>query len=284
MEFMLNTQQIDAIVSIALEAGEIAVKYKQNRDFEINFKDDGSEVTTADLKVSEFLHYNLTAILPDIPIICEEGRLRKIKGKTFWLIDPIDGTRAFVKGSDEFAVNIGLIHDSKPIFGLINAPEFKGGMLGYSGDNQVTLINCGQKTILTKNEFNCDNLRNRKILKIVTSKRTSELELKNYLTWHQERLGATAARDDTISNKLSSAVKFFYLLTKEADLYLHFSKTMEWDIAAGHAIINSLGGKIKTLTTSPKLALGDGMTYQKTNFDNPPFISFICNPWNNETP
>jgi 3'(2'), 5'-bisphosphate nucleotidase len=105
-----NQNQIEKIVSYAFAAGAIAEEFQKSGDFQTAKKFDNSSVTTADIAVSEFINQKLKKDFPEIPIICEEGKLRQ-GGDIFWLIDPIDGTNSFIDGSTEFAVNIALIKD-----------------------------------------------------------------------------------------------------------------------------------------------------------------------------
>ena len=140
MQSFFTQNQIEQIISFASEAGEIALDFFKSKDFSINKKQDGSEVTSADIAVSKLLRQKLAKEFPQIPIICEEGDLREVEGDVFFLIDPIDGTSAFIAGKTEFAINIALIKDKKAIFGLIYAPLFQGGRMVFSNhEDQVIL-------------------------------------------------------------------------------------------------------------------------------------------------
>ena len=265
MSFFTKTQ-IEKIISCAFDAGEIANKFQKSGDFQITKKPDSSNVTSADVVVSKFINQKLSTDFPEIPVICEEGSLRDA-GDVFWLIDPIDGTNSFIAGSHEYAVNIALIKNQKAVFGLIYAPSFEGGKMIFSDhENQVVFQNkLAQKIILKPQEFNQDRLR------IITSSRTRDIDVANYINQFHQNFA-----QKLIVEKLSSAIKFFRILENDADLYLHFRKSMEWDTAAGQALIELMGGKVKNLFSNEGVFLvGEKVNYNKLNFANQPFIASV---------
>ena len=262
--------QIDKIISFTFEAGEIARNFQKSRDFIITIKPDNTQVTSADIAVSKFLNQKLSQEFPQIPIICEEGDLREISSEIFWLIDPIDGTSSFIKGSDEFAINIALIKNGKPIFGALYGPRFEGGKMAViNAEDKVVIIDEARdikplKDILltTKNDSSK--------LKIITSNKTHHNEITKYIAqFHPNYI------DNFIIKHLSSAVKFFPILENQADLYIAFRKMMEWDTAAGHALVDFAGGKLKNLTLQNSLYVIDGdLRYKKPNFTNEFFACY----------
>lgn len=261
-----SEQQIQKIVEIAFDAGEIAAKSQFARDFQIMKKADNSKVTTSDIAVSKFINAKLTQEFPQIPLICEEGELRSA-GDIFWLIDPIDGTSGFIEGSPEFAVNIALIENGKAQFGLIYAPLFEGGKMVFSNSqNQVITQNkSGEQKFLAFKKSPSDTLR------IVTSPRTKDHDIENYVTQFRHNFGK-----NFVVERLSSAVKFFRIVENDADLYLHFKQSMEWDTAAGQALIEKMSGVLKTISlTQDGFLLGDDLSYKKVGFLNQSFITFI---------
>ena len=273
--------QIDKIVNLAIEAGEIAASAFTAKDFLITKKADGSSVTSADIAVSNFLREHLKNEFPAIPIICEEGELREISGEIFFLIDPIDGTSSFIKGDVEFCVNIALVKNKKPIFGLIYAPLFEGGKMIFSDEeNQVVKKICyperneGSQEILPQEVLNCaqdDRINIQEdgsnTLRIITSSRSKDFDVANCMA----QICPEFSQNFT-TEKLASAIKFFRLLEGDADLYLHFRPSMEWDTAAGQALVEILGGEVKKLTKS---RIGENLTYKKATFKNSSFVSFI---------
>lgn len=266
MSQFFTKNQIEKIVSCALEAGEIAVNFQKSGKFEIMKKPDSSSVTTADIAVSQFINQKLTQEFPQIPIICEEGKLREADD-IFWLIDPIDGTSSFIDKSSEFAVNIALIKDRKAIFGLIYAPLFEGGKMIFS-DHENKIIaqnNAGEKKVLAFKKSTSN------ILRIVTSPRTKDSDVANYIGQNCQNFNEKFRIE-----RLSSAIKFFRILENDADLYLHFRQSMEWDTAAGQGLVELMQGSVKTMSLDQnKISIGDNLSYKKPNFLNHSFVTFI---------
>jgi 3'(2'), 5'-bisphosphate nucleotidase len=266
LDNFFDKKQIELIKNIAFEAGEIAKKFWISRDFQINKKADGSRVTSADIAVSKFIAENLKSEFPQIPIICEEGNLREA-GDIFWLIDPIDGTSSFIEGSTEFAVNIALVQNKKAIFGLIYAPLFEGGKMVLCNEENQVLIHNNDNSWRDKNPI----IYKENSLRIITSSRTKDADIVNFIT----QIYPKFIQNFTVE-KLSSAVKFFRILEKEADLYFHFRPSMEWDIAAGQALIELMGGKVKKLFFNQnQFVINEDMLYLKPQFTNSFFVALI---------
>lgn len=177
MDNFFDQRQIELIKNLALEAGEIAKNFWLSRNFKITKKPDGSRVTSADIAVSKFIAEKLKLEFPQIPIICEEGNLREADD-IFWLIDPIDGTSSFIEGSTEFAVNIALIKNKKPIFGLIYAPLFEGGKMIFCNEKSQILIQNNDNFWRNKNPI----ISEQNSLRIITSSRTKDDDILNFIT------------------------------------------------------------------------------------------------------
>ncbi len=266
MSSFFNQNQIEKIISCAFEAGEIAANFWKSGKFEIMKKSDGSSVTSADIAVSKFINQKLSKEFPQISIICEEGNLREVDD-IFWLIDPIDGTSSFIDKSPEFAVNIALVKDRKAIFGLIYAPLFEGGKMIFSDYENKIIVqnNSGEKKVLAFKKSASN------ILRIVTSRRTKDSDVANYI----EQIYQNFSEEIRIE-RLSSAIKFFRILENDADLYLHFRQSMEWDTASGQALVELMQGSVKTMSLDQnKIWIGDNLSYKKSNFFNQPFVTFI---------
>ena len=266
MSQFFTQNQIEKIVSIALEAGKIAADFQKAGNLEIMKKVDNSSVTSADIAVSQFINKKLTESFPEIPIICEEGKLRSA-GDIFWLIDPIDGTSGYIRGINEFAVNIALVKDSKAIFGLIYAPLFEDGKMIYSNhqDQIISQNNAGKKEVLSFKKSSSN------ILRIVTSPRTKDHDVEKYIAQFCSEFS-----DDFKIERLSSAIKFFRILESDADLYLHFRPSMEWDTAAGQALVELIGGSVKNMSINhDKVLITDDLDYKKLDFLNHSFVTFI---------
>lgn len=259
MEVFFSIDQIRKIKKIGLEAGNIAKDFFINRKLLVTKKPDGSSVTDADIAVSEFIRQRLSLLFPSIPIVCEEGCNRACDDQ-FFLIDPIDGTSSFIKGEDQFTVNIALINKGRSVFGLINAPIFESGKMIFTNhQGSLTYLRGGQQecTLTAAAKSNS-------FTRIITSKRTDDLELSNYFKPEKFKV-----------EKLSSSLKFLHLLENRADIYVHLRRTMEWDTAAGQAIIEAFGGKILNLTSKNDIFSGEDLIYGKQDFVNFAFVSFI---------
>jgi 3'(2'), 5'-bisphosphate nucleotidase len=253
---ILNQKQIKSIVKIALEAGEIAMSYFGGDNLNIRKKADDSPLTIADSLISKLIAQELHKITPNLPVICEEGENRHFGDGIFWLIDPIDGTNSFAANNPEFTINIALIKNKKPIFGLIFAPAI-AGLPFYYTDEHHHLV----KYSVAKNQEKIVNIK-RKIRKkfiVLASKRNKDQEILDYFAGRNEKI--------TI-HKVSSSLKFIYLIEGKADLYLHLRKSMEWDIAAGQALLLAAGGKIINLDDSDFL-------YEKEGLENKPFVAMF---------
>lgn len=265
MSSFFTKSQINKITDLALQAGEIATESFREKNFTVERKADGSRVTSADIAVSKFLHEHLEKEFPHIPIICEEGELRKVSGDIFFLIDPIDGTSSFAKDNVEFCVSIALVKDKKAISGLIYAPLFENGKMVFSNelDHVILRDNFGNQKILeTPGKKTLSSLR------VITSPRSKDEDIEIAVT----KICPDFSNNFTIE-KLASAIKFFRLLEGDTDLYLHFRPSMEWDIASGQALVEMLGGKVKILGESA--AIGENLSYKKANLKNSPFISYL---------
>ncbi len=267
-----NEEQTKEITSIAFEAGKIAIDFFHNKNFEVQRKSDNSKVTSADLEVSKFIDKSLSKNFPQIPIVCEEGNLREFEEDIFFLIDPIDGTSSFAKGENEFAINIALVKDQKAIFGLIYSPLFEGGKMVFSNHKNeiISQLNDDFSSAINLTERFQKNQSDQKF-KIITSRRSKDKDIENYI----EQIHPNFLQNYSVE-KLSSAIKFFRIVEGTSDLYLHFRPSMEWDTAAGQALIELMGGKVKNLFFNQyKTVTGEDLKYKKSKFGNQPFIAFI---------
>lgn len=244
----------ERIVAIAEQAGEIAKKYFL-QNLTVTNKADNSPLTKADIEISNFIVSQLQRLDIVNKIISEENVLPIGKlDKSFWLIDPIDGTKAFIKSKNEYAINIAFIKDMQPEFGLIYQPQLE--RMIYTEGNQVFLKEDSQKTHILKSELVIDKLN------LAASIDNSEQVKKQTLAFMK-------LNKDIIAEfyNVTSAVKFMMLAESKAHLYPRFGRTMEWDIAAGHAILKKLNGNIFSLKTKKEI------TYGKNNFANENFIA-----------
>ena len=238
------------LLNTFLEAGKKAIEISQ-RGVKITIKADNSPVTDGDLAVDEILKTQIKLLTPDIPIISEETVDLNIKNenKNFWLIDPIDGTRDYIKKKDEYTLNAALIMDLKPSIGIIYAPA-KNRLFYSYGKKLAFEINNGKKTILE-----CKKKNLNEIIGLENSEITSD-----------EILSIYSKYEVTQKVKMSSSYKFCTLAAGEADIYAARARANEWDIAAGHAILEHAGGSV--LTHDEKDFL-----YGKKNYKNLPLVA-----------
>ena len=237
------------LIDTFLKAGKVA-KEISDRGVKITIKADSSPVTDGDLAVDEILRDKIKELTPSIPIISEETVNLDVenKEKDFWLIDPIDGTRDYIKKRDEYTLNAALIINFKPVIGIIYAPAKDRLFFSY-GTNFAFEIR-GSKTIQLDCKKKIDN-----IVGLEHSGTTPKKILNIYKKYNVAK---------TI--KMSSSLKFCALAAGEADIYAAEARAYEWDIAAGHAILVHAGGFLTTHDYKEFL-------YGKKNYKNLPLLA-----------
>ena len=235
----------EQLIDTFLEAGKIAKEISQ-RGVKVTIKSDKSPVTDGDLAVDKILTVKIKKLTPGIPIISEEtvNLNKENSNKTFWLSDPIDGTRDYIKKKDEYTLNAALIIDFKPAIGIIYAPAKNRLFFSYGKDHAFE-INNEKKIVL-----NCKKVNNNEIIGLENSGTTPSEVLKIYKKYKVSR-----------TVKMSSSIKFCILASGEADIYAANARAFEWDIAAGHTILEHAGGSITTQE-------GKNILYGKENYKN----------------
>lgn len=226
------------------------------RGFEVQRKEDDSPVTEADQASEDIILPALAALTPDIPAVAEEavaaGHVPDISGGVFWLVDPLDGTKEFIHQRGDFTVNIGLVMAGQPCFGVMGAPARDRVYAGVVAGAATLAENDAPPVAITARPAPAEGLT------VVASRsHGDEARLAAYL--------APLAVHDRVN--AGSALKFALIAAGEADLYPRFGRTMEWDTAAGHAILLAAGGAVETVDRAP-------LTYGKPDFANPHFIAF----------
>lgn len=259
--------KIDDLVTIALAAGdEIMAIY--NSDFEVGEKADGSSITAADEAAEALILHQLYQIAPDIPVLAEEGASRgeiPELGARFFLVDPLDGTREFVNRTGEFTVNIALIEDGVPVAGVVFAPALERLWAGSSATGAFAEGATGSPFALSGDR---QTIRVRPVPSegciAVASRSHRSAETEDLLT----RLGAADFKP------AGSSLKFCLVAEGQADVYPRLGRTMEWDTAAGQAVLEAAGGKVYELDTENNEA--GPLTYCKEarGYDNPHFIAW----------
>ncbi len=225
---------IDELKAIAYKAGKEILRIYHETDFgdHIDYKSDHSPLTLADKASHEIIQKALQEQYPEIPILSEEGRdmpyTERKAWTTFWLVDPLDGTKEFIKRNGEFTVNIALIHERYPIFGLVYAPELNAMYIGDGISGSAYKIDGeGRRTELKVN--------NRKTDRVAVRSRS-------HASTEEETLLEKYGVHDSIA--VGSALKFCMVAEGKADIYYRHGPTMEWDTGAGQAVIEQAGGRL----------------------------------------
>jgi 3'(2'), 5'-bisphosphate nucleotidase len=229
----LNLKNIaESLIDTFLEAGEVAREISKS-GIKVTMKPDNSPVTNGDLAVDEILKKKIKGITPKIPIISEETVNLNIQvnrdNRNFWLIDPIDGTRDYINRKDEYTLNAALIVNLMPAIGIVYAPAKDRLFFSY-GKNLAYEIKNGKKSIL-----NCKKINNKEIIGLENSRKTPDEVLNIYKKFKVSK-----------KIKMSSSLKFCVLAAGEADIYAANARAFEWDIAAGHTVLEHAGGSVKT--------------------------------------
>jgi 3'(2'), 5'-bisphosphate nucleotidase len=250
----MKTSQLKSIsenlIDTFNDAGKVAIDlYKKGLKIEI--KEDKSPVSNGDLKVNELITNKIKELTPNLPIVSEETVNLKIKNKAkiFWLIDPIDGTKEYIAGKDEYTLNAALVIDTIPVLGVVGVP--KKNRLFYSyGPGESYLIEEGK----TK-KLNCKKLQPKgKVVALSSVVKPSDIILNKL-------------KEFNVTNivKMASSYKFCVIATGEYDIYAARERANEWDYAAGHAVAQNAGAIIKTLDEKPFL-------YGKEDYKNPSLL------------
>ena len=271
IEELLNQDEAGAedIISvlrlIAERAGKIILAYYvEDEEIEVRRKDDASPVTEADEAAETFILGALNTLTPDIPVVAEEamaaGEQPVIEGNRFWLVDPLDGTKEFINRNGEFTVNIALIEDGQPAAGVVHAPALAMTWAGICGEDEDGNKTSG-RAVYAETDKPLMDIRAREIpddgAVVVASRRHGQgEELDAFLAKYKVADRVTAG----------SSLKFCLVATGRADLYPRFGRTMEWDTAAGHAVLLAAGGQVYTLDDEP-------LDYGKPEFENPYFYA-----------
>ncbi|MCG8440287.1 MAG: 3'(2'),5'-bisphosphate nucleotidase CysQ [Caulobacterales bacterium] len=244
---------------MASEAG-VAVMNVYRSDFEVRRKEDASPVSDADEQAEAIILEALERVLPGVPVVAEEAVSRGVApaalGSVFVLVDPVDGTREFINRRDEFTVNIALVEDRAPIAGCVYAPAlgriYVGGARAWTGPlGEGAAVSAGA----------LGDMRTRAYPDAGLAAVVSRSHLDERTTAFVERLGIR----DRVS--AGSSLKFCRVAEGAADVYPRYGPTMEWDTAAGHAVLAAAGGQVLTPEGAPYL-------YAKPDFRNGPFVAW----------
>ena len=241
---------VENLIDNFLEAGDLAIQLRKKGLIK-KIKSDNTPVSNGDLEVNKFISNKISEITPNLPIISEEtsDNKDKLNLKDFWLVDPIDGTYDYINNLEEFTINAGLIINNKPVAGLINAPAKKRMFYSYGKgssfeltDEILTNLDCSKKNIKNSNKF---------------------VSYSNNLKPEIEKIHKKMKVTEHV--RMKSSLKFCVIATGEYDGYIAEPRACEWDIAAGHAILENAGGSVTDFD-------GNEIFYGKENFKNPSLI------------
>lgn len=248
-------KHIEKLIDIAYEAGKVILEIYESDDLGVESKSDESPLTKADKAANDIICKGLAKMTPHIPIISEENKEipyhERKDCEYIWMVDPLDGTKEFIKRNGEFTVNIALIHNQKSIAGVVYAPVLDNMYYAIEGEGAY-IIEDNEQVSLTANVYS----KTDSSLKVVCSRShlndATKAFVQDYNTPELIEKG--------------SSLKFLILAEGGAELYPRLAPTMEWDTAAAHIILSESGGKIHQLDGSPVL-------YNKENLLNPYFIA-----------
>ncbi len=244
---------LDALVPLIREAGALVMGVYAT-DFDVEIKDDESPVTLADQCAEKVIFEGLRRITPEIPVVGEEaasvGDIPDVSNR-FWLVDPIDGTKEFISRNGEFTVNIALVDHGVPVLGLVLAPAIGRLFAGAAGQGAWVEDDGGRRPI--------------------AARRVPPEGLTVVGSRHH---GDDAAVDALLAGRLiaahrtvGSSLKLCLVAEGAADVYPRFGRTMEWDTAAGDAVLRAAGGAVRALD-------GALLRYGKPEFENPDFAAW----------
>ena len=273
---VLNENEVQEILDLIRLASEeiLNIYFRQQADWKVSLKEDRTPLTEADRLSNSVINEGLKKLFPDIPIISEENReipydIRR-KYEYYWLLDPLDGTKEFLKQNGEFTVNLALIQQGKPVAGFISVPvkgwfyfavkgrgaykiEIGEKQDGSQGERQIQQVKQDNKLQLRAAQFSIDDPG----LTVLASRSHFDSETRKFIeSLNQPRLESRG-----------SSLKFMMLAEGLGHLYPRLGRTMEWDTAAGQAILEEAGGQVvEFLSRQP-------LRYNKESLVNPPFLA-----------
>ena len=246
---------IEQVLQLVRAAGDVVMEVYRS-EFAVQGKADASPVTEADTRAESLIVAGLRALDSTIPIVAEEAFARGERaeiGSRFWLVDPLDGTREFVDRNGEFTVNVALIENGLPVLGVVGAPAIgKSGRVFAGVLGQGAFVEeAGQRRAI-----HCRAVPAAGLTVLASRSHGDAPALARFL----------AGRHVAATAYAGSSLKLCLIAEGQADLYPRFGRTMEWDIAAGHAVLAAAGGHIMVLSGAP-------LTYGKPGFENPHFVA-----------
>ena len=274
----LNSRKLINIIEMA---SQLILQIYHRNNFMVEIKEDKSPLTEADKKANEYICNQLISIYPDIPIISEENKNAdyntRSKYEFAWLIDPLDGTKEFIRRNGEFTVNIGLIHLGVPVAGFVNIP--------CSGITYWAIKGCGA----WKKNYNEDEsvmIESREALYGGLIKKRKSIVLASRSHMNDETTEYISKLGEVELKNVGSSIKLMWIAENKADIYPRLAPTMEWDTCASDAILRELGGGCQIyFKGETEIGVGVGreegwkdveyLIYNKESLINPSFIARV---------
>ena len=255
---------IDTVIDIAHDAGELILEVYRD-PFDVEIKGDGTPLTIADQRSHNLICSRLLELTPDIPILSEESDHipfeERSKWRTYWLVDPLDGTKEFVKKSGEFTVNIALMHENQPVLGVVHTPVKEWTHWGVHARGAWKQVGNGPRETIVAKPYGGGSAT------IVASKSHGQAKLEQFLDNVEKAEGGYSVTN------MGSALKICLVAEGIGDIYPRLGLTSEWDTASADIIIREAGGKI----IQPN---GQLVVYNKENLLNPFFLAIGAGDYN----
>jgi 3'(2'), 5'-bisphosphate nucleotidase len=251
-------QLLDEVALVVLAAGRLVMEVYQ-RGFDVGAKLDESPVTEADLRAEALITPALQTLLPGVPVVAEEAAASGLVpaptalGSRFWLVDPLDGTREFIHRNGEFTVNVALIEDGHPVLGVVLAPALGRLYLGANGLGAFLQLGEDRQS---RRPIACRKPPPEGLTVLASRSHADRAALDAFLAPYRVAQFVSAG----------SSLKLCRLAEGQADLYPRLGRTMEWDIAAGQALLKAAGGRVLDLQGQP-------LRHGKPDFENPDFVA-----------
>ncbi|MCA0899939.1 MULTISPECIES: 3'(2'),5'-bisphosphate nucleotidase CysQ [Microbulbifer] len=239
MENVVSRELLDKVIAISVEAGEAILEvYNASGELEVDTKSDDSPVTAADLAAHKILEPALAQLLDGVPVLSEEGDMppyaERSQWDRYWIIDPLDGTKEFIRRNGEFTVNVALIENGEPVLGVVHVPVLD---ITYAGAKSLGAIKrdaSGEKSIAVRTMQ--PRLDDKQPIEIVASRSHGAGAVDALLERIEGSLGETGLKN------MGSSLKLCLVAEGAADLYPRLALTCEWDTAAAQAVVEAAGG------------------------------------------
>lgn len=256
MKVEITQKLIDELISVSRKAGEQIMEIYESEDFAVEHKSDESPLTRADKASNKVICDHLAILTPDTPVISEENSIPPYEVRkeysSFWLIDPLDGTKEFIKRNGDFTTNIALIVNGRVVLGVVYAPVLNTLYWAAAGMGAHKIAD-DKSRVISARAFKKDA----KALVVTCSRSHLNEDTKNYI----------AQFDDPKLMQVGSSLKLMLVAEGSADIYPRLGPISEWDIAASHIIVEEAGGRVY------KYADGSDVIYNKENILMPYFIA-----------